>query len=139
MMRIAVPVREGRFCEHFGRCTGFLLCDVEEGGRPGRTRQVLRRRPAGKCESLPEWLARMAVTHVLAGGIGELGRARLAERGIAVSTGHAGRNAREVLMKFLAGRTAGGENLCLRFRHVHHHCRPPAKPKRAARRARSDK
>lgn len=126
MMRIAVPVRDNLFCAHFGRCTGFLLCDVEQPGRPGRMRQVVRP-GAGRCESLPDWLASMAVTHVLVGGIGQVGRARLEQLGLTVHTGHRGRSARDVVEAFLAGKPAGSDNPCVRYRHVPRHCRP--KPK----------
>ena len=127
-MRIAVPIHDGHFSEHFGRCTGFLLCDAE-AGQPGRVREIVRPRVKGKCESIPQWLAEMGVTHILAGGIGETGRGQFEKLGIVVSPGHKGRDAQEVLMQFLAAAPAPAANPCAEFEHRHHHCRDGTKRK----------
>ncbi len=129
-MRIAVPVLDDVFCEHFGRSNGFFLCDVEEPTpRIGRTRTIRRPTGKGKCESLPDWLKQMGITHILTGGIGEVGRHRFEQIGITISVGHSGRDPLEVLMEFLANPPAPVKNPCADFEHRHRHCRGGASRK----------
>ena len=129
-MRIAVPTRDSIFCEHFGRCTGFLLCDVTEPSRePSQVREITRKHGIGRCESLPEWLAQMGITHLLVGGIGEVGRHHFEQLGIVVSLGHVGRDPKEVLMQFLAQPTSPAKNPCAQFEHRHRHCHGGGKRK----------
>ncbi len=121
-MRIAVPVYEEVFCEHFGRANGFLLCEADEATRQlDRPRFVMR--PKSKCESVPHWLKQMGVTTVLAGGIGGVAKHHLAELGITVSAGHTGRDPKDVVAGFLATPNQPRKNPCPDLEHRHHHCR----------------
>jgi predicted Fe-Mo cluster-binding NifX family protein len=123
-MRIAVPVLDEVFCEHFGRSDGFFLCDVEEPTHQiGRTRTIRRPRGKGKCESLPNWLAQMGITTLLIGGMGEVGRLHFAQLGIVLSAGHSGDDPLEIVNGFLAGSAKHRKNPCAEFEHRHHHCR----------------
>jgi predicted Fe-Mo cluster-binding NifX family protein len=129
-MRIAVPVLDDVFCEHFGRSNGFFLCDVEEAPRRiGRTRTIRRPTGKGKCESLPDWLAQMGITTLLVGGMGEVGRHRFDQLGIAVSVGHRGADPLEVVSGFLSGSAGQEKNPCADFEHRHRHCRGGANRK----------
>lgn len=122
--RLALPVAQGHFCDHFGRADEFFLCDVEPGtSTPGRMRNVVKRLRPGQCESIPQWLNSMAVTMVLAGGIGAVARHGLDALGIRVVTGLHGDDPREVLDDFLQRRQPGGANACLPAAHVLRHCR----------------
>ncbi len=123
-MRIAVPVLDDVFCEHFGRSSGFFLCDVDEATHQlGRTRIVVRPRGKGRCESLPDWLAQMGDTTLLVGGIGEVGRHNFQRMGIAVSTGHSYREPDKLIVGYLAGSARPETNPCAGYEHRHHHCR----------------
>lgn len=129
-MRIAVPTRDGAFSEHFGRSTGFLLCDVQEPDRgPGQVRQIVRKHGTGKCESLPEWLAEMGITHLLVGGIGEVGRRHFEQLGIVVSVGYSGRDPQAMLRQFLDQPPSPAKNPCAEFEHRHRHCHGGGKRK----------
>lgn len=125
MTRIAIPVNDdGTFSEHFGRSKAFHLCEVEVSRRRVERPRTVQRK-AGGCESLPTWLASLAVHTVLAGGIGAGARQGLAARSIAVSAGHEGPTVEQVLDSFF-GQPAGGEaNICgdHGHEHEHHHCR----------------
>jgi predicted Fe-Mo cluster-binding NifX family protein len=123
-MLIAVPVLGENFCRHFGRSSGFFLCDVDEPGRRiGRTRILQRPKTAGKCESLPQWLTRLGITALLVGGIGEVARGHFARLGIVVSVGHDGTDPLEVIRGYLFSSAAQNKNPCAEFEHRHHHCR----------------
>jgi predicted Fe-Mo cluster-binding NifX family protein len=122
--RIAVPVLDDAFCEHFGRSNSFFLCDVEGPAHEvGRTRTVCRPGGTGKCESLHAWLAQMGITTLLVGGMGEVGRRHFDELGITVSVGHAGNDPLDVIRGFLAGPAGQRKNPCAGFEHRHRHCR----------------
>lgn len=122
-LRIAIPVRGEVFCEHFGRCDGFYLCDVSEGA-VDRPRMV--RRPRCKCESVPGWLGEMGVNVVLAGGIGVVGTRRLAELGIEVVAGCVGVEPGAMVERFIRQGPGEQDNPCGRFEHRHRHCKEKA-------------
>jgi predicted Fe-Mo cluster-binding NifX family protein len=122
--RLALPVADGKFCQHFGRATEFVLCDVEQDSWvPGRTRSLVRRFKPGECESVPDWLKSMAVTMVLAGGIGAVAQHRLRELGIEVIAGLRGEDPIRVLSDWLDRRQTGGVNTCRQESHLLRHCR----------------
>lgn len=122
--RLALPVVDGRFCLHFGRAAEFFICDVERDAfTPGRTRTVVKRFKPGECESVPEWLKAMAVSIVLAGGIGPVAQQRLASLGIGLVTGLKGDDPIQVVSQWLDRTQRGGANSCKQDSHQVHHCR----------------
>jgi len=132
-VRIAIPVSGEVFCEHFGRCDGFYLCDVVDGAID---RPRIVRRPKSKCESVPHWLREMGVTAVLVGGIGVVGTRRMAELGIEVATGHAGSDPQAIAQAFLREGPGTQENPCARFEHRHRHCKAPRPARKGERESR---
>ena len=121
MLRFAIPVIADSFCEHFGRCDGFFLCDLDEPqAAPARPRVVPR--PKKRCESVPQWLAALGVTHVLAGGLGVVARNRLEELNIRVSPGHSGSEPMQIVLGYLRRPRDQRDNPCATFEHRHHHC-----------------
>lgn len=120
-MRLALPVSGGAFSEHFGRCDGFFLCEVEPGSAEPRQPRVLPR-PKTRCESVPRWLASLGVNCVLVGGIGAVAVKNLQNLGIRVGTGYRGQDPLAVVKDYLANPQAEHENPCATFEHRHHHC-----------------
>ncbi len=122
-MRVALPLRDGQFCEHFGKCDGVLLADVDlASGQITQPRTLARSRDG--CETMPQWLADLAVELVIAGGIGGGAQAGLAQRGISVSFGHSGADPMSVLQGYVANPNAqAGANPCGDHDHDHQHCR----------------
>ncbi len=121
-MRVAVPVRDELFCAHFGKCDGVMLCELDLAEGKASQRRVLGRQASG-CESMPRWLASLAVQRVLAGGIGASAQQRLAELGIAVTMGLGGEKPEDVIEVYLANPDASAPNPCGGHDHDHHHCR----------------
>jgi predicted Fe-Mo cluster-binding NifX family protein len=82
-VRIAIPMLDGRFSEHFGGARQFLFVDANR-----RTRRVfcqtLLDTPEHKPGALPRWLAEQKADAVVAGAIGEPAVVMLANAGIAV-------------------------------------------------------
>ncbi len=123
-LRIAVPVDEaGAFCEHFGRCDGLLLCDVDPRSSTIDRPRIIRRPSAGKCEALPDWIKALGVNRILAGGIGAAAQHNLEHLGIDVVSGLSGTDPRQVVADHLAGTSTVKENPCATSDHKHHHCR----------------
>ena len=121
-MRIAIPMQDDTFCPHFGRSNAIFLADVDLAKRTvGRTRTIERQ--ATGCDSLPGWLADLAVTTVVAGGIGAGAIAALAERKIVVSAGHTGQSAGDVLSSFFDRPEGDANAACSSHDHETHHCR----------------
>jgi predicted Fe-Mo cluster-binding NifX family protein len=82
-LRIAIPMLDGCFSEHFGGARQFLFFDANR-----RTRRVFRQTlldaPEHKPGALPRWLAEQKADAVVAGAIGERAVVMLAEAGILV-------------------------------------------------------
>ena len=121
-MRIAIPMSDGEFCPHFGRSTQVLLCEVDPADRRIDRPRTLDRPHAG-CDSLPGWLAELAVDRVLAGGIGGGAQQGLAQRGIAISHGYEGPEWRQVIEQFFDQPEGGDATACSHDEHEHHHCK----------------
>jgi predicted DNA-binding protein (UPF0251 family)/predicted Fe-Mo cluster-binding NifX family protein len=103
-MKIAVPSKGGMVDEHFGHCEEFSLFEVEGGKVSGES--VL---PSGQgcgCKSgIAGELARLGVTHLVAGNMGEGAVRVLASNGIKVSRGASGK-ARAAAEAFASGSLA---------------------------------
>ena len=66
--KIAVPVNEDNVLDaHFGHCKYFSITDVEEDDI--RSEEIVQP-PPHEPDVLPQWLAKIGVTDVLAGGMG---------------------------------------------------------------------
>lgn len=121
-MRIAIPMQDDAFCPHFGRSNALFLADVDLAARKVDRPRTIDRQATG-CDSLPGWLADLAVNTVVAGGIGAGAIAGLAERGIVVSAGHTGQSADDVLASFFDRPEGDADAACSSHDHQTHHCR----------------
>lgn len=121
-MRIAIPLTDTQFCEHFGRADGFFLCDVDPATRSViRPRQVVR--PRQQCENVPQWLRDMRVTLVIAGGVGPVAQGHLSGLGITVVAGQEGTDPQVIAQRYLSGRATGRTNRCRTDEHALRHCK----------------
>ncbi|QER41639.1 dinitrogenase iron-molybdenum cofactor [Thermodesulfobacterium sp. TA1] len=118
-MRIAVATEEGYVAQHFGRCPGFTIVDVEDGQVVS---QSFVENPGYKAHQpglVPNFLKSQGVNYVIAGGMGPNAIMMLESFGIRVVLGIIGR-VEEVIEAFLKGNLRGGESLC---EHGDHECR----------------
>jgi len=111
MMKVAVPSRAGEVDGHFGHCEGFSVFSLDERG--GIVGEESVASPAGcGCESnIGGVLARMGVTHLVAGNMGEGAVRVLQANGISVTRGASG-SAREAVERFAAGTLADSGTPC---------------------------
>jgi predicted Fe-Mo cluster-binding NifX family protein len=82
-IRVAVPVRGGGFCEHFGGATEFAFFEGRRGAGAVVARGVLKAPEHGP-GVLPAWLAGQKPDAVVAGAIGERALIMLSDAGIEV-------------------------------------------------------
>ena len=123
-MRIAIPTLDDKFCGHFGKSDGLFLCELDIQTRKTQQPRLIKRQARG-CESLPQWLADLAVDIVLAGGIGGCARDGLEQHGIDCSFGHNGDQPTDVLEQYLSNPNEERDNTCHGHEHGHdhHHCK----------------
>lgn len=115
-MKIAVPVHQGRFCEHFGGAEAFAFYTVDEGSRAIGER-LFGEPPEHGRGIFPMWLRQQGTTVVLAGGMGPRAVGILAQHGIEVVTGIRGEDPDAVVVGYLDGTLEATGEVC----HEHHY------------------
>jgi len=118
-MKIAVPIREGKFSSHFGGAEEFALYTVDDSGRniTGRLRAAPPEHGRGV---FPMWLRKHGVTTVLAGGMGPRASDIFASHGIEVVLGAEGGEPEVMVQAYLDGTLAFSGELC--HDHGFHDC-----------------
>jgi ATP-binding protein involved in chromosome partitioning len=109
VVRIALPVENGRLSTHFGHSPQFGIF-VTRGGRIV-DEKYLEPPPHGQ-GVIPAWLIEQGITVVLAGGLGRRAVARFEEAGIKVVCGVGEGVARDVVLSYLNGTLVTGDNVC---------------------------
>lgn len=110
-MRIAIPLSNGQFCQHFGHSDQFLLVDADR-----EQRRVLSQRVENAPEHvpglLPKWLVERGVNLVIAGGLGARARGLLSASSVEVLTGVSGGRPDTLISDFLNDKLETGSNSC---------------------------
>lgn len=83
-MRIAIPLHDGKLCQHFGHCDVFAVVDTRDGKITG-TQQLTP--PPHEPGVLPKWLHDQGVNVILAGGMGQRAQQLFAQNDIQVVVG----------------------------------------------------
>lgn len=84
MMRFAIPLYDGKLCQHFGHCDLFAVIDTDSG-------KIVSRKdltpPPHEPGVLPQWLGEQGVNIIVAGGMGQRAQQLFAQSGIQVVVG----------------------------------------------------
>jgi predicted Fe-Mo cluster-binding NifX family protein len=102
MMKIAVPMVQGRFSEHFGGAESFGLFEVDEIGKTILTKNEAEAPPHER-GAFPRWLRDQGANVILAGGMGPRAVQMFEHYGIQVVSGVTGDAPETVVRAFLAG------------------------------------
>lgn len=85
-MRFAIPLLDGKLCQHFGHCDVFALVDTDgDGGKIARRNDVTP--PPHEPGVLPKWLHEQGVNVILAGGMGQRAQQLFVQNQIKVVVG----------------------------------------------------
>jgi predicted Fe-Mo cluster-binding NifX family protein len=124
-MKIAVANEGGFVSPHFGRCAEYTLFTVN--ARNEIMEKAVIPNPGHEPGFLPGYLAKLGVTHIIAGGMGQRAQNLFAQEGIVTLMGATG-SVDEVVQDFLNGSYVEGESLCEHglfphqgCEHGHHH------------------
>jgi len=118
-MRIAIPLNDGTFCEHFGGAQTFALYDVNEGERTIEN-HLFGAPPEHGRGVFPMWLKQQGATVVLAGGMGPRAAGIFARQGIEVVLGVQGDDPEVIARSYLAGTLDTTGEVC--HEHGYHDC-----------------
>jgi predicted Fe-Mo cluster-binding NifX family protein len=102
VMKIAVPIVEGRFSDHFGGAESFALYTIDES-RKTVDERVMVAPPQHGHGVFPMWLRQLGTSVVIAGGMGPRATGMFADHGIQVVLGAQGEDPDVLVRSFLDG------------------------------------
>ena len=111
MMKIAVPVANGKLTAHFGHCAGFDAYEIADDGKTVGAKSYITA-PPHEPGLLPRFLGEQGISHIIAGGMGQRARDLFAGRGIVVCVGAPARETGELVREDLDGTLVTGTNAC---------------------------
>ncbi|MCK4871129.1 MAG: NifB/NifX family molybdenum-iron cluster-binding protein [Phycisphaerales bacterium] len=110
-MKIAIPIADGRMCQHFGHCQQFAIIEADtEKKEILKTDMVTP--PAHEPGVLPAWLHEQGADVIVAGGMGQRAQQLFAQNSITVIVGAPSQTAEEIATAYLNGALQAGENFC---------------------------
>lgn len=118
MMRIAVPIQDGKLNQHFGHSRQFAFVDADPATRRVAGSTVAEA-PPHQPGFLPPWLKNQGVSHVIAGGMGAHAQALCRRIEIEVITGAPEESPEALALRFLEGTLVTQPHAC-DHDHSHH-------------------
>ena len=110
VMKLAIPVVQGKLSMHFGHCEKFALINVDTNGVINSSEEMTP--PAHEPGVLPEWLHELGATHIIAGGMGSRAQSLFAQNGINVVVGAPQGTPEEIAAAYVNGTLIPGDNVC---------------------------
>jgi len=111
MMRIALPIAQGKLSSHFGHCEQFALVDVDD-----KTKEIISSQlvdsPPHQPGLLPQWLQEKGVNIVITGGMGSRAISLFEEKNIKVVLGAKADTPERIVMEYLNGTLELSDNIC---------------------------
>jgi len=111
LMKIAIPLAQGRLSMHFGHCEEFVITEVDE-----ETREVLNtsnhQPPGHEPGALPRWLHELGANVIITGGMGRRAQQLFAQNDITVVVGAASESPEQLVSGYLDGTLQTGDNIC---------------------------
>ncbi len=107
-MKIAISTDGNEVSPHFGRCPQFTIINIEGSKLVGK--EVIEN-PGHHPGYLPQYLNKIGVGCIVAGGMGMRAKELFNQTGIETILGIGG-NIEEVIGKIIDGSLEGGESIC---------------------------
>ncbi len=120
LMRIAIPVENGRLNSHFGGSHYFALIEVDQDAKTVLRSEILPA-PEHQPGLFPRWLREQGVQVVIAGGIGQRALAIFAQNGIQVRAGQSNASVEALVAAYLAGGMVQTPEGCAQHHGQHGH------------------
>ncbi len=111
IMKIAIPVADGKLCAHFGHCEQFALVEADVGAKKILSTSMLTP-PAHEPGVLPRWLHEQGANTIIAGGMGQRAQSLFESNDIKVVVGAAADTPENLAMAFISGTLKTGDNAC---------------------------
>ena len=109
LMKIAIPVAEGRLTAHFGHAAQFAIVHVEN--QEIKEKELLTP-PPHEPGVLPGWLHELGVEVIIAGGMGQRAISLFGENSIKVIPGAPSLTPEELVQQYLTNTLVAGDNVC---------------------------
>ena len=107
--KVAVPVENGKLCEHFGKSNLFYVFKIKNNKIAGKE---IFQPPPHDNGVYPKWLVEQGITDVITGGIGQKAIDIFLEAGINVFDGAPVDEPENLVQDFLAGKLESYGNFC---------------------------
>jgi predicted Fe-Mo cluster-binding NifX family protein len=120
LMKIAIPVENGRLHSHFGGSRQFAIIEVDPNTKTTVRAETLPA-PEHKPGAFPRWLGELGVNVVIVGGIGQRALSLFAQSGINVVAGQPGETVEKLVGDYLDGELNAQPEGCHEHGHHHHH------------------
>ncbi len=118
-MKIAIPLTDGEFCDHFGGAEAFAFYTVDESSQ-AISDHHLGAPPEHGRGVFPVWLRQQGATVVLAGGMGPRAVDIFSHCGVNVVLGVHGKDPEKIVHSFLEGTLETTGEVC--HEHGFHDC-----------------
>jgi predicted Fe-Mo cluster-binding NifX family protein len=109
VMKIAIPIADGKLTAHFGHAAEFAIVHVEDQEITGKE---LLTPPPHEPGVLPRWLHELGVNVIIAGGMGQKALALFGDNGIKVVIGAGNLTPEELVKQYLPNTLVTGQNVC---------------------------
>jgi ATP-binding protein involved in chromosome partitioning len=111
IMRIAVPLVQGKLSLHFGHCDQFAIFDIDESIKKITNRKDASP-PSHAPGALPKWLNENNVNVIIASGMGQRAQQLFAQNDIKVIVGAPEGSPEEFVSAYLENKLETGDNIC---------------------------
>jgi len=112
--KIAIPVSDGKLSSHFGHAPIFYIYDTENAVV---IKESMENPPPHTPGAIPNWLADLKITDIIAGGMGQKAINIFNANQINVYTGAPVESGSKIVKDFLAGTLKTQANLCDNKKH----------------------
>ena len=111
LMKIAIPIANGKLSMHFGHCEQFALVEVDESAKEIQSTEYLAP-PTHEPGVLPRWLHEKGADVIIAAGMGQRAQGLFSQNGIKVVVGAPAEGPEDVVRAYLADTLEVGQNVC---------------------------
>jgi predicted Fe-Mo cluster-binding NifX family protein len=108
--KIAIPLENGKLCQHFGHCQEFSILEIDENNQVTYEERITP--PEHQPGLYPAWVAQHGVTDVITGGMGQKAIDLFHQQKINVYVGAEMKAPNELASDFANNTLNAGANLC---------------------------